>query len=279
MREIFKRSLTGFFIVAVLISSILLGKVALICLVLLLTVFGLLEFYSLVERGGHHPLKLTGVFSGSLIALASSLYLHGFIDTIYLIGVIPLSFLILLVELFRRSENPIVNSGLTLLGMFYVVVPLALMNCLAYPPSSDAKNEIFQYSPNILLGFFFLLWTNDSFAYLVGSRMGKKKLYESVSPNKSWEGIFGGAIFCLCCAYINNRIFEELDLSKWLILGLLVIVFGTLGDLVQSLFKRSMQVKDTGAIFPGHGGILDRFDGVLFSIPFIVFYLQLLKLL
>jgi phosphatidate cytidylyltransferase len=113
----------------------------------------------------------------------------------------------------------------------------------------------------------------------VGSRIGKKKLYESVSPNKSWEGIIGGAIFCLCCAYINNQIFEELDLSKWLILGLLVIVFGTLGDLVQSLFKRSMQVKDTGAIFPGHGGILDRFDGVLFSIPFIVFYLQLLKIL
>ena len=277
MSELVKRALTGVLIVLVLITGICSGQLGLIVLVLLLSIMGLWEFYSLVETGGHRPLKITGVFSGTAITFIVSLFSHGFVDENYLVLIVPLLSIVLLVELFRRSDNPIVNTGITLLGVFYVALPFALINFLAYPPVQQESDNMAQYSPNILLGFFFLLWTNDSFAYLFGVKLGKRKLYEAVSPKKSWEGSFGGALFCLGCAYLTSQYFQELQLFQWIVISALVIIFGTLGDLVQSLFKRNMKVKDSGTILPGHGGILDRFDGVLIAIPFIFAYLEFLK--
>ena len=277
MSELVKRALTGVLIVLVLITGIYSGQLGLIVLVLLLSIMGLWEFYSLVEIGGHRPLKITGILSGTAITFIVSLFSHGFVNENYLVLIVPLLSIVLLVELFRRSDNPIVNAGITLLGIFYVALPFALINFLAYPPVQQESGNMAQYSPNILLGFFFLLWTNDSFAYLFGVKLGKRKLYEAVSPKKSWEGSFGGALFCLGCAYLISQYFQELQLFQWMVISALVIVFGTLGDLVQSLFKRNMKVKDSGTILPGHGGILDRFDGVLIAIPFIFAYLEFLK--
>ena len=187
MSELVKRALTGVLIVLVLITGICSGQLGLIVLVLLLSIMGLWEFYSLVETGGHRPLKITGVFSGTAITFIVSLFSHGFVDENYLVLIVPLLSIVLLVELFRRSDNPIVNAGITLLGVFYVALPFALINFLAYPPVQQESDNMAQYSPNILLGFFFLLWTNDSFAYLFGVKLGKRKLYEAVSPKKSWE--------------------------------------------------------------------------------------------
>jgi phosphatidate cytidylyltransferase len=277
MSELVKRALTGVLIVLVLITVICSGQLGLILLVLLLSIMGLWEFYSLVETGGHRPLKITGVFSGTAITFIVSLFSHGFVDENYLVLIVPLLSIVLLVELFRMSDNPIVNAGITLLGVFYVALPFALINFLAYPPVQQESDNMAQYSPNILLGFFFLLWTNDSFAYLFGVKLGKRKLYEAVSPKKSWEGSFGGALFCLVCGYFISQYFQELQLFQWMVISALVIIFGTLGDLVQSQFKRNMKVKDSGTILPGHGGILDRFDGVLIAIPFIFVYLEFLK--
>ena len=122
-----------------------------------------------------------------------------------------------------------------------------------------------------------ILWTNDTFAYVVGKKFGKRKLFESVSPNKTWEGTIGGAIFALALAYIMARYFRELYRSDWLIIAGIIVVFGNLGDLIQSKFKRSFNVKDSGNILPGHGGILDRFDGVYMAAPFVFAYIQYLK--
>ena len=215
MSELVKRALTGVLIVSVLITGICSGQLGLVVLVLLLSIMGLWEFYSLVETGGHRPLKITGIFSGTAITFIVSLFSHGFVDENYLVLIVPLLSIVLLVELFRRSDNPIVNAGITLLGVFYVALPFALINFLAYPPVQQESDNMVQYSPNILLGFFFLLWTNDSFAYLFGVKLGKRKLYEAVSPKKSWEGSFGGALLCLVCAYLISQYFQELQLFQF----------------------------------------------------------------
>ena len=121
----------------------------------------------------------------------------------------------------------------------------------------------------VLLGYFFILWTNDTAAYFVGSKWGKRKLMPSISPKKSWEGLWGGILFGLLMGYINSLIFPIFNHLTWLIIALLVVVFGSLGDLVESSFKRSLNVKDSSQLIPGHGGILDRLDGVFISAPIV----------
>ena len=222
MNELIKRALTGALIVIVLITAICIGEVGLIAMTLVLTIMGLWEFYLLAETGGHQPLKITGVLSGFGLALLLALFSHGYIDLHSLNLIIPLFSLVLVVELFRKSDSPLVNIGTTLLGILYVALPFALINFLAYPPTQLGPVSTSNYTPNILLGFFFLLWTNDSFAYLAGVQFGKHRLYESVSPKKSWEGSIGGAICCLACAYLISHYFQDIDLFHWMIISAMV---------------------------------------------------------
>ena len=134
-----------------------------------------------------------------------------------------------------------------------------------------------EYSFQIILGFFIMLWTNDTGAYLAGRFFGKHKLFERISPKKTWEGSFGGGLLTLAAAYILSLFFTNLDLTNWIVISILVAIFGGLGDLVESMLKRSLNIKDSGNILPGHGGILDRFDGLLISITFIYSYLYLIS--
>ena len=238
---------------------------------------GLWEFYTLAEKGNIKPQKILGMVAGCIFYLVSTLYLNRIIPEIYLIVPIPLLFLIFIFELFSKSDKPIVNIAITLSGIFYIALPLALLSYLAYPPPPYPGFELFKYNPNVLLGFFFLIWTNDSAAYITGVTFGKHRLFERISPKKTWEGSIGGAVLSLIAAYIISIYFTELQLADWLVIAFIITIFGTLGDLVQSLFKRSVNVKDSGSILPGHGGILDRFDGVLLSVPFVFIYLQLIR--
>lgn len=247
-------------------------------------VLGLWEFFSLAEKGNTKPQKILGVVAGGVFYLISTLYLNRIIPGIYLIIPVPLFFLIFIFELFAKPclpegipDKPFVNIAITLSGIFYIALPLTLLSYLAYPPPHYPGFELFKYNPNVLLGFFFLIWTNDTAAYLTGVKFGKHRLFERISPKKTWEGSIGGAILSLIAAYIISIYFTELRLAEWLVIASIIIIFGTLGDLVQSLFKRSINVKDSGRILPGHGGILDRFDGVLLSVPFVFFYLQLIR--
>lgn len=133
------------------------------------------------------------------------------------------------------------------------------------------------YSFQIILGFFILLWVNDTGAYLAGRFFGKHKLFERISPNKTWEGSIGGTLVTVAGAYILSIFFTNLNLTNWVVLSILVAVFGGLGDLAESMLKRSLGVKDSGKLLPGHGGVLDRIDGLLLSVPFVYSYLHLIS--
>jgi len=133
------------------------------------------------------------------------------------------------------------------------------------------------YDPSIILGCFILIWVNDSFAYMVGKKFGKQKLFYSISPHKTVEGFLGGLLFCCFSASIVSRYVDDsISTSNWLTMAIIVSVFGTLGDLIESKFKRESNVKDSGKIMPGHGGILDRLDSIIFASPYIYLFLKLI---
>jgi phosphatidate cytidylyltransferase len=178
----------------------------------------------------------------------------------------------LISALFTKKSNFEIFSP-TLFGILFVILPFCYL-ILFFSSVSYYNSE---NNARIVLGFFFLIWANDTFAYLVGRSLGKTKLFERVSPKKTWEGTIGGAACTQGIAWLISLYFTELLPVHWHLLAVIVSVFGTLGDLVESMFKRSLGVKDSGNILPGHGGILDRFDGVLLSAPFAVSYLMLIR--
>ena len=176
----------------------------------------------------------------------------------------------MIIELFRDSEHPFTNISFALFGAFYVAVPFGLISYMVYSPVFD--NE---FNGSILVAFLFLIWVSDSGAYIIGSMFGKHKLFERISPKKTWEGFLGGGFFSLIAAFIISLLIEEIALIHWLAIAILTVVFGTFGDLIESLLKRKVNVKDSGTILPGHGGILDRFDSLLFAAPVVFIYLTL----
>jgi len=182
-----------------------------------------------------------------------------------IIAATPLLFIF---ELYQKTKSPFENIGKTLLGIFYIAFPLSLLMVALF------KNG--NYRPNLLMGIFLLIWSNDTFAYLVGSQIGKNKLFPRISPGKTWEGTIGGGICTLIVAFLLSLIFRDIRLVDWMAIGLIAAVFGTIGDLVESMLKRSKNVKDSGNFMPGHGGALDRFDAFIFVLPFIGIYLILL---
>ena len=187
-----------------------------------------------------------------------------------LIPLLFFTFSLLIIELYLKAELPFNNTALTMFSLLYLAMPFSLLTYLSF-------SEIGIFSPNIVAGILFLTWANDSFAYLVGSKIGKTPFFLRVSPKKTWEGTIGGGVFCMITAGIIAQIFTQLSLIDWLIIGAIIAVFGTIGDLVESLLKRSVGVKDSGSFMPGHGGFLDRFDAFIFCIPFVYFYLSFVK--
>lgn len=181
---------------------------------------------------------------------------------------LPLIFLAFIYELYTASEKPFANIGILLLGMVYIGIPFALILLIGF------NNNTF--SPNIVFGLLLMTWMNDTGAYLVGSQIGKTKLFPRISPKKTWEGSAGGVVITFIVAYLLSLLFADLRLQDWLILAAIVSLFGSIGDLVESMLKRSLNIKDSGNLLPGHGGILDRFDAFIFLLPFAAAYLLLL---
>jgi phosphatidate cytidylyltransferase len=266
-----KRTLTGTIFVVVMIGGIFWNQYSFEVLFFLIAMLGLDEFYKLLIKAGYDPHHKLGLLCGATIF---------FLITISkLIGesaVLYLSFALIatifLTELYRNKQKPFQNISYSLLGIIYVVLPFALWVNFTKDYSYQMGGK---YNPHLLLGFFFLLWTNDTGAYIVGMSIGKHKLWERISPKKTWEGFFGGVILAMGIGYVISLFYPELNYMLWMIMGLIIGVFGTLGDLVESAFKRSLDVKDSGSILPGHGGILDRFDAVLLATPFVLVLLQL----
>ena len=184
-------------------------------------------------------------------------------------------------ELYTRNENAIHDWAYTMLSQMYIALPFSMINVLAFRQAPDGDIHYYYLLP---LSVFIFLWTNDTGAYCSGSLLGKHKLFPRISPAKSWEGSIGGALFVLIAAAVvgylesQSNALSGLTIVQWLGLGLVVTVFGTWGDLVESLFKRTLGIKDSGNILPGHGGMLDRFDSSLMAIPASVVYLYTLSL-
>ncbi|MBI4929999.1 MAG: phosphatidate cytidylyltransferase [Bacteroidetes bacterium] len=276
MNNFWTRTLTGAVFLVVMVGGIIWNFWSYIALFSLIPLLGVWEFYSLMKERISLSQKIAGTLLGLILLLASGgKYFVQVSDNLFSNGlfIIILIFpLFLIVRLFRPAELFTVFSPV-LFGILYVIFPFCFL-LLSFSSESYWNSH---NNSNIILGFFFLIWSNDTFAYLVGRSFGKTKLFERVSPKKTWEGTIGGVICTQGIAYILSIYFTELAIIQWMVVAAIVSVFGTLGDLVESMFKRSLGVKDSGNILPGHGGILDRFDGVLLSSPFVMTYLMLVR--
>ncbi|OIN55960.1 phosphatidate cytidylyltransferase [Arsenicibacter rosenii] len=227
-----------------------------------------IEFYRLLGLDGNQPLTFYGTVVGCFICLLTFFIEKEFIphDTYFLIC--PVASMVFLIKLYKKKDmKPFTNIGFTFLGIIYVAVPFALLNVLALRGGS--------YHPKIILGCLLLLWASDIGAYFAGTKFGRRKLFERVSPKKSWEGSLGGAAMAAIIAFILTIYAPDLKPWQWYCVGGIIVVTGTYGDLVESLFKRSIAIKDSGSSIPGHGGFLDRFDGLLLAAPFIITFLKL----
>lgn len=269
MSNFLKRTLTGIAFSAAIVFSLLIDLRLFILLFFLITLAGMLEFYKLSCLIEVRPNFVAGLIAGSVLFLSSGLLALGYLKpNDMLLNLITMT-LPIIFEIYRKSKNPIANIAFTYFGIFYIAAPLALL--LFFPNSNFLTHDFY---PGILLGFFALVWINDSAAYLVGSKFGRTLFFERISPRKTWEGAIAGALVTLAASYFVSLIASEPGFHHWLIIAAIVVVFSTLGDLFESLIKRSLNVKDSGRMLPGHGGILDRFDGILLAAPIVFVYLN-----
>lgn len=273
MNNLLVRTLTGIVFGVSVIGSILVSHYLFSLLFLVITIFALIEFYQLISSGiGADVQKTTGVLLGAILFITSSLASLGMIKVSMISINLLFTGLVFIIEMYRKKPNPLLNISLILAGTFYIALPFSLLNFF-FSPDFQLSND----NPHILIGFFFILWTYDTFAYLTGVSFGKHRLFERISPKKSWEGSIGGFAFGLLTTWGVSYFFKEFDLLNWLTIATIIMIFGTFGDLVESLFKRSLDVKDSGKILPGHGGLLDRFDAVLLAAPAVFVYLILIN--
>ncbi|MEY1638381.1 phosphatidate cytidylyltransferase [Tenuifilum osseticum] len=275
MSEFLKRTISGLLFVIVLVGAIYIGHITFFILFLAITTATMLEFYHLGLKAKLRPQSLLGVFIGMAFFIWSYFYSSGRIEQLTLYGFVPLLVSIFVVELYRHQQKPMQNIALTLLGIFYIALPFSLMNFITINGSSYSMD----YNPNILLGILFLVWANDTGAYVVGVSMGKHKMIPRISPKKSWEGFVGGIATTLLVAWVIAMFFDEVSLKHWLAIGLITALMAVLGDLVESMFKRSIGVKDSGKFLPGHGGLLDRFDALLMVLPMVYVYLEVMMII
>lgn len=264
-----QRVFTALIVIPVVITAVYWSVWSYFFLFLFITAAAMLEFYKLARLGGTRPNRLWGTLIGVLTYILVFIYASGHLSIRCLCVLYPLVAFVYLIELYNSTQAPFSNIAYTLLGIAYVSGPFALLHIIAFAQGV--------YRPEIVLGILFILWANDVGAYVVGSCIGKHKLFNRISPQKSWEGSLGGAILALIVSYILACYFSALSCKMWLLISITIILFGTYGDLVESMFKRSLCLKDSGSILPGHGGFLDRFDSFLLAIPFILALIKLLS--
>jgi phosphatidate cytidylyltransferase len=270
LKEIYIRTITGIFFLIAVVGSVLLHPLAFFGLMFVFNFIGLNEFFLLTRKGDQRNRNIAFYLFGVLIYTLVALIGLGYVDIRFsylLLLFFPLS---IILELLRKENREWQRIGIYYSGWFYVAVPFGLLCTLYRSPDTDG---IFT---GILIGLFAIIWASDVFAYLTGSMFGKHKLFERLSPKKTWEGSFGGLIFAMIAAYILSLFYHQLTIVEWIILAFIIVVTGTLGDLSESFLKRQAGVKDSGTILPGHGGMLDRFDATLFAVPFVFVYVNLI---
>lgn len=282
MKNVIVRTITGILFVAIMVVCFL-RPIAMIFIFALITGLTIWEYCGLVNdikdvcvnrfittvAGVYFFLCVAGINSG--LVQTSGVFIPYLLTIIYLF----------ISELYQHSANPLNNWAYTMLSQLYIALPFSVINALAFRQAPDGYISYYYLLP---LCVFIFLWLNDTGAFCFGSLFGKHKLFPRISPHKTWEGSIGGGISVLILAavigYFENKgqNLSGLNILEWVGLGLVVVVFGTWGDLVESLFKRTLGIKDSGNILPGHGGMLDRFDSALMAVPASVIYLYTLTL-
>ncbi|MBO7636655.1 MAG: phosphatidate cytidylyltransferase [Paludibacteraceae bacterium] len=260
IKNLITRFLSGALFVAVMIGCIWMSDFYFGALFLLLVIFGLREFYALINKEENVsvlvPLSVVG--GALLFSTVFYVFFYGGNEAWLILDFIYVS-IIMIVELFRNKKNPLLNMALSLLGILYVALPFSLMAIV------ESRSP---FGVNLLIAFFIIIWASDTGAYLSGVCFGKHKMFERISPKKTWEGLFGGFLFTVLIAtifyYTNYLPFTWIS---WVSISVMIFAFGVLGDLVESMMKRSLGVKDSGVFLPGHGGLLDRFDSALMAAP------------
>ena len=281
MKNFIIRTITGIIFVAAIVASFLRPE-AMVLLFSIVTGLTIWEFTGLVnQRADVTVNRFISTVAGVYLFYAMTYYCSdiyaGVAKTVVFIPYLVTIVYLLVAELYLKQQDPIQAWAYTMLAQMYIALPFSLLNVLAF---NATNNGLVAFNPILPLSVFVFLWVNDSGAYCVGSLIGKHKIFPRISPAKSWEGSIGGAVFVLAAAYAISYFIDQnmLTMPEWLGLGLVVVVFGTWGDLVESLFKRTLGIKDSGDILPGHGGMLDRFDSSLLAIPAAVIYLYTLSL-
>ena len=273
--NVLQRAITGILFVGVLVGCILYDPWTFSALFVVINALTIREF-------GHLINQVEGVSINKNITMLAGVYLYMAVmafctnlsgSKIFLPYLLLIMYL-MISELYLKKENPVMNWAYSMLSQLYIALPFAMLNVLSFHTSP--MDTSVSYNPILPLSVFVFIWLSDTGAYCVGSLIGRHRLFERISPKKSWEGSIGGGIVAIGSSFIFAHYFPIMNMAEWAGLALIVVIFGTWGDLTESLLKRQLHIKDSGAILPGHGGMLDRFDSALMAIPAAVVYLYAL---
>ena len=268
MNEFTKRTLSGIVFATIVMSSIWYSQYTFILLLGAVMITGLYEFSKMALSDNLERFGIMYPISISIFLFGIHTYIPFEIKNLKLL-IYLLIFVVFILELKKKTPNPYKNLGNLFLAIIYISLSLTLATQI---PLFEGK-----YHPEIIFSVFILIWANDSFAYIVGKNFGKTKLIERISPKKTIEGFVGGVVLTYLVGFIIAYYFDVFTVLEWFVITNIVGIFGVLGDLVESMFKRKVTIKDSGKFMPGHGGILDRFDSFLFSAPFIYIFIQLIQ--
>lgn len=236
------------------------------------------EYYRIISNFGVSVRYVPGILTGAASYTLATMVAAGLIGGKWLLVLVLFVFATVISELYRKHPDPFGSLAHTFFPLIYGVLPLCLFPFSAYAHtglSPILEHGSFGFSPGIIIGFFLLVWANDTGAYLSGITLGKHKLFERISPKKTWEGLFGGLTTAVFVAWLLSGWLGVVNNWQWMIIAVIVTVFGTYGDLAESLLKRSAGVKDSGSLLPGHGGFLDRFDSTIMAFPVVYLFISL----
>lgn len=280
MKNFIQRAITGILFVTILIGGMLYSPLTFGVLFMIITALSMWEFAQLVNRKEDITINpIITILGGVYLFIAIFSYCTEVMDARIFIPYLLILIYLLVCELYLKRPSPMNNWAYSLMSQLYVALPFALLNVLAFHRNTMISDD-FSVSFNAILplSVFIFNWSNDTGAYCTGMLFGRHRLFKRISPKKSWEGSIGGGITCIIVSLVMAHFFPFLSILQWIGFALVVVVFGTWGDLVESLLKRQLGIKDSGNIFPGHGGMLDRFDSTLLAVPAVVLYLYTLTL-
>lgn len=277
MKNFIQRAITGIIFVAVLIGCIIGGPLSFGILFCLISALATVEFCQLMNQQEDVQMNRNICTLGS-IALFLCFFFYGMnpAETGIFIPYLAILIYLFISELYLKKKNPINSWAYAMFSQLYVALPFALLNVLAF--QTDGVTSDSQYRFILPLSIFIFNWVNDTGAYCTGMLLGKHPLFKRISPKKSWEGSIGGCVFSIAAAFVLAHFFPIMSIAEWVGMGITVVIFGTWGDLTESLMKRQLGIKDSGNILPGHGGMLDRFDSAIMAIPAAVVYLYVISL-